>query len=322
MRRALLVLLVLLTPGTAEAATVGREGSELVYRSAPGQEDLVAGEREEDELVLGGIDGADTDLQAGAGCTLDRGIVSCALDGLTAVRVLGGDGDDLIAIYDPRIPVVVDLGPGNDEFDGLAPSVTVDAGDGSDRVSVIASTGTIDLGLGEDHADAQFSKGVGRFAVEGGEGRDTIAVRGTSKTGISLSGGSGDDEIRVQTAPRGAGIDIACGPGNDSTWLRLADRPGDGCAAHVTLPDPRTVSRRLSATLTAPATGSVKFHRGGSLLARGPFSAPAGPLRLRLKTTDAGRRALRRDPDPKLIVTVNTRTGGDTSEISFQSRLK
>ncbi len=58
------------------------------------------------------------------------------------------------------------------------------------------------------------------------------------------------------------------------------------------------------------------------MIARGSFrAAAAGPLRVRLKTTEAGRRWLRRDRDLKLYVFVRTRTGGDRGEVRFDSRI-
>jgi len=41
MRALLTLALVLLTPSSAQAGTIAREGTELVYRSAPGQSDDV-----------------------------------------------------------------------------------------------------------------------------------------------------------------------------------------------------------------------------------------------------------------------------------------
>ena len=243
------------------------------------------------------------------------------MDGVTAVRVFAGDSDDQISFYRVPLPLFVDLGPGSDDFAAIAPALTVTGGEGSDMVDFEADAGTIDLGPGEDLVGTTILKTfVGPLTIEGGDGPDLFSVGGRSKAGIALSGGPGNDEFNLLTT--GPGLDVACGPGDDVTRLGLADRPGDGCAAHVTVPDPRTVSRRFKATLTARATGSVKFRRGRSLLARGPFSAPAGPLQLRLKTTAGGRRSLRRDPDPMVFVTINTRTGGDSSEIDFRARLR
>lgn len=327
MRPLILLLLVLAAPTSAQAATVGREGTELVYRSAPGQEDLFDAEQRGGALTFVGKEGGDAAIKPATGCTLKRKVVRCPTDGLTAIRVLAGDSDDLIAMYGLTVPTIVDLGPGSDDFDGEAPSLTLTAGAGSDRVDIAALAGTIDMGPGEDLAAAAIAdRFVGPLAIEGGEGRDLIFVDGRRKAGISLSGGDGPDEIMVALGLDGPGVDVACGAGDDQTQVALVDRPGDGCAAHVSIPSPQTVSRAFSgATLSGPATGVVEFRRNGRpahLLARGTFDAPAGPFTARLKTTKAGRRYIRRDPDLKLFVTIKTRTGGDTSAIGFGSRLR
>ncbi|RKQ88011.1 hypothetical protein C8N24_6047 [Solirubrobacter pauli] len=333
MRRLIpLPLLLLAAPTSVHAATVGREGTELVYRSAPGQEDLFEAEHGGGALTFAGREGGNARITPAAGCTREREVVRCPTDGLSAIRVLAGDSDDLIAMYGLPVPAIVDLGPGSDDFDGDAPALDLAAGGGSDRVGVVTRTGRIDLGPGEDYAQATIGKAfTGPLAVEGGEGRDLLFVDGQRKAGISLSGGNGPDDLIVQLGTDGPGLDIACGAGDDATQLALVDRPGDGCAAHVTFPAPPAfVSRAFGgATLTAPASGAVEFRRNpgpngrrAPLLARGTFDASAGPLRTRLKTTKAGRRYIRRDPDLKLFVTVKTRTGGDRSEIDFGARLR
>ncbi|MDA0182456.1 hypothetical protein OJ997_19260 [Solirubrobacter phytolaccae] len=331
-RFVLITLMLLVAPATAQAATVGREGTELVYRSAPGQEDLFASEAQDGVMTFAGREGGDADITPRDGCSITRKVVRCPLDGLTAVRVLAGDSDDQIVMLDTSLPVVAELGRGSDDFDASALALTVTAGEGSDRVGADTLAGAIDMGPGEDYVEASIPEGfAGPLAIEGGDGRDLLFVDGQRKPGISLSGGDGPDEFIVQLGLDGPGIDIACGAGNDSTQLALVDRPGDGCAAHVAYPaPPKFVSRAFSgATLTAPATGAVEFRRNPwpngrrvPLVARGTFDAPAGPLQARLKTTKAGKRYIRRDPDLKLFVTIKTRTGGDRSEIDFGARLR
>ena len=328
--RRLALLLVLLAPGTAEAATVGREGTELVYRSAPGQEDLFEARSDGGELTFAGREGGEAGITPGTGCSLARKIVRCPLDGVTAVRVLARDSDGLMALYGVPVPVAADLGPGSSDFDVEATSLTVMAGAGSDRVSFKGNSGAIDMGPGEDCVEVTVPNAfTGPLAVDGGAGRDVLSVYGRGKPGIALSGGAGDDEINVATTGSGPGTDIACGPGNDITRVLLADRPGDGCAAHVTIRAPEAVSRGFTATLTAPARGTVEFHRprrasdrGFSLIARGAFDAPAGALRTRLTPTKAGRPWLRRHARPKLVVAIALRSGGDRNEIDFPSRLR
>ena len=208
--------------------------------------------------------------------------------------------------------------------------LTVIGKDGADYAESSASAGTLDMGPGDDEVDLAIEdQFTGPLAVIGGDGDDGISVFGESRPGISVSGDAGDDDITVQTFRGRPGVDIACGPGNDRTSLRLSDRPGDGCAAHPAVRATRRVSRAFEVGLSAAATVSVTFRRRpgngrrpAETIARGSFTAgAAGPLRVRLKTTKAGRRWLRRGRDLKLYVFVRTRTGGDRGEVRFDSRI-
>src|SRR4029079_17060941 len=100
---------VLLGAGTANAATLGREGPELVYRSAPGQGELHMLMEEDGELfMLGG------DVTPGEGCSGIEG--SCSLAGATSLGVFLGDGDDRFDVR-ASLPVTIDGGPGADSVD-------------------------------------------------------------------------------------------------------------------------------------------------------------------------------------------------------------
>jgi hypothetical protein len=81
--------------------------------------------------------------------------------------------------------------------------------------------------------------------------------------------------------------------------------------------NPDRVSRILRGTLTAPAHVDVVFRdaRSGTVLARGAADRPAGPLRLRLMTTKAGRHLARHH------VTIRTRAGGERGRVDFYPRL-
>jgi hypothetical protein len=320
---------LLLVPATAQAGTVGLEGTELVLRSAPGQEDLLEAEREGRRLVVEGVEGGELGYTPGPGCERARRVVTCSLDGVTGLRVLLGDGDDIAAVRDVELALTAELGPGSDDFDGSATSLHLAAGEGSDRVGFVGGGGLIDLGPGEDYGQVTIPRDfTGPLVLEGGEGRDVLFADGRSRSSVTLSGGAGDDELRVATNGTRTGLGVVCGPGRDATFVRPVDRPGEGCAPHLAGPLPRTVSRRFGATLTGPARGTVTFHRdtrpasrGAVLLARGTYDARATSLRTRLKTTRAGRRWIGRDPDLRLFVTVRTRAGGDRGEVSFNARL-
>jgi hypothetical protein len=92
---------------------------------------------------------------------------------------------------------------------------------------------------------------------------------------------------------------------------------------------PRSVSRAFrEGDVTGPAKVSVTLRRRpgngrrpAELLARGAktFKA-AGPVRIRLKATAAGRRW--GQDDLKVYVVIETRTGGDRGEVRFDSRLR
>lgn len=308
----------------APTATVGREGTELVYRAAPGQEDRVvfAGPKGTVEVF-----GPAARVSAGPGCDATRRGVRCSTAGITAIRILAADGNDDVST-EVDLPVVVDLGPGNDRFEGSAKALALTGGDGDDEALFSSCAGTIDVGAGNDIVDALAFDLTGPLQVVGGEGDDRLWLDGETGAGTALDGGAGDDRIVLRA--EGTGADIACGPGADRVDVALEDRPGDGCAPRLTGITTRTVSRRFrEGALTAPAAGSVRYRRdprqdGGAELtiARGTFDAPAGPLRVQLELTSHGRRWTRRTPRLPVLVTVSTRAGGDHLAVGFGSRLR
>src|SRR5690349_15589211 len=86
----------LAVPASAQAATVGLEGTELVYRGGPGEvDDFVAqpGDPSEAPAKLYFTERG-ARITAGPGCEQPRGTPVCSLAGVTAIRVLAGDGDD------------------------------------------------------------------------------------------------------------------------------------------------------------------------------------------------------------------------------------
>jgi len=325
MRALMLMTLALLAmPATAQAGTIALEGTELVYRAAPGEKDVLTlfGSKGRVEVV-----GKATAVTAGTGCTTTRRAVRCSTDGVTAARILAADGNDDITA-ELELPLVVDLGPGKDRFDGMTPALTLTGGEGDDEATFSAPTGTIDAGPGNDSIDAMAYDLTGPLQLVGGEGDDDLYLFGQSAAGTAFSGGPGDDRFVVQAD--GPGADIDCGDGADQISAGLADRPGAGCAPQLAVITPRTVSRAFAeGALTAPATGTVSFRKelgersgSGPLLARGTFEAPAGPLRVQLKTTKLGRRVIRGAKRLPVFVTVRTRSGGDRTDIGFTSRLQ
>jgi hypothetical protein len=319
---AVFALLALAAP--AQAATVAREGTEIVYRSDPGEQDDFVGQVNEDvtpNKLYFYERGAKFTL--GAGCTRGKYYPECPLDGVTAIRVFAGDGDDNVNVLHD-LPLFVDLGPGKDQFHGRASQLTLTAGDGDDLVDAEVGGGSIDLGPGTDRAPVWIaSVFTGPLAVVGGDGDDALSITGHAERGIALSGGAGNDAISGDLYESTNGMDVSCGPGNDRTRLRLADRLGDGCAPLPTGFDPGRVARTFRATLPAPGQVEVIFRRrpGGGrrpaeVVARGSATRPAGPLKLRLKARHG-----RAKHNLKLYVFIRTRTAGDRAEVRFDSRL-
>ncbi|MBE2314710.1 hypothetical protein DVA67_001895 [Solirubrobacter sp. CPCC 204708] len=74
-----IVALLALAPA-AHAGTLGREGSELVFRAAPGADDAFFATAENGVLRFTG-----DDVTPGEGCGGRE--VTCALDGVTAIRL-------------------------------------------------------------------------------------------------------------------------------------------------------------------------------------------------------------------------------------------
>jgi hypothetical protein len=223
-----------------------------------------------------------------------------------------GDGNDRFEVRAP-VAIVADLGPGDDEFEANGRSAVVAGGPGADQL------------YGFNAEDA-----TGPFQLDGGEGNDTLIFAGRVP-GITLTGGAGDDVLALAlSGPTGPPIDFVCGPGADRAIMEPQDRAGDGCARPVTgLTGLKRVSRTFrEGRLEAPARGGVTLRRrtttGGldlAVIARRDFSAPAGPLRVRLRTTADGRRWLRRNPKLPVWVSIRTRTGFDRAEVIFESRL-
>jgi hypothetical protein len=245
--------------------------------------------------------------------------VRCAKAGVTALHLVGGDGDDLIDA-EVDVPVIAELGAGYNQLDGRGPTLTYRGVEGRDHVEFDPRSGSIDLGPGDDEVS---NYGVhGALHVDGGEGDDRIDLVGESaQPGTAVAGGPGDDFLVVDV--RGPAVDIACGDGADRVMARIRDRVGDGCAPQLVGITPRTVSRVFrEGALTAPASGSVTYarlHESGTLF-RGRFESAAGPLSVPMRPTKAGRRWLRAKPRG-VRVAVHTRSGGDQLEVGFAAKL-
>lgn len=179
MRLPIALLALLALPASAPAATVGLEGTQLVYRTD-------AGERA-DVFVSQGGDGLirfDGPVQrSGPGCTgTDR--IECAEAGVTGVAVITGDGNDRVSAY-TLVPVALTLGAGDDEFAAQSSAAV-----------------TVDAGLGNDSGLSQARTA----SLAGGEGDDrlTLETQDFMRAPLVLDGGAGDASRRARAARRAA----------------------------------------------------------------------------------------------------------------------
>ncbi|RKQ88013.1 hypothetical protein C8N24_6049 [Solirubrobacter pauli] len=315
MRLPIAVLALLALPASAQAGVVGLEGTQLVYRSDPGEEvKLLSGYNGDGVFFFSG-----RGVRPGPGCGGTEGDVECPPAGVAGVTLVTGDGNDTVA-YFGHLTVTMTLGAGSDRFHGQAQAVVADLGPGND------------VGLAE----------TTQASVVGGEGDDQLDlyVEDFHKGPSTLDGGAGDDALSLHhigayaalpgglRPGRAAPVAIVCGPGADRWSAGPYDLPGDGCAPTLTGITTKTVSRPFrDGTRTAPASGSVTLRRlddwgrGRERIAHGTFPARSGPLRVSLKRTAAGRERLRQRPRLPVAVSIETRSGRERGEVSFNSRM-
>ncbi len=323
------VLAALLVPASAHAGTVALEGTERVFRSDPGQLD---------DLVVMPVPGVVTftadRLVAGAGCTAgpDENL-RCPSASVTAIRLLAGDRSDTIVAGGP-LPLVVDLGPGDDALgaggsdEGNQTSVTVDGGPGNDDIEASTASAAVTGGAGRDtfFINALWDA-PGPFTLDTGAGDDVLDLLGRAP-GTTLTGGEGDDRIRISQED-GPAVAVTCGPGADRWELGPQDDAGEGCAPRFAGITPRTVSRVFrEGRLTGKASGAVTLRRRvpdqgrpREIVATGDFPRRSGAPRVRLEPTNIGHRWLRRNPKLPVFVYVRTRNGDDRGEVRFSSRV-
>lgn len=317
MRLPIAVLALLALPATAQAGVVGLEGTQLVFRADPGERVVLISGFDARKRLFFDAKG----LRPGPGCAAAAdGDVQCHPDGVTGVAIVTGDGDDTVA-YWGALPVTLALGGGDDRFHAQSQAVAVDAGPGADR-GIVDSAPRVTLagGDGDDRLDLYVGDRYrGPMALDGGAGNDVLTLRHDGPY-AALPGG-----LRPGMA---APVAIVCGPGADRWTAGPYDLPGDGCAPALSGITTKTVSRPFrDGTRTARASGSVTLRRlddwgqGRERIAHGTFPAQAGPLRVSLKRTAAGRERLRRRPRLPVAVSIETRSGRERGEVSFNSRM-
>jgi len=106
--------------------------------------------------------------------------------GLTALRITGSAGDDVVTVLDTGTPVDT--------------AIAFTGGDGNDRFDASLATGSVNL-TGNGGNDVLIG-GVGNDTLNGGSGKDEVIgnagddlVQGQGSTGDTLDGGDGNDTL-------------------------------------------------------------------------------------------------------------------------------
>jgi len=168
-------------------------------------------------------------LRAGSGCVQRSAHeATCAFPGGATYSRLGlistGDGDDEVALSADGWTLTVELGAGNDAFDGGY--ALVHGEEGADVLSAGEHAASLDGGSGDD----RLSGGSGADFLRGGEGIDSLAGGGGDDVlevadGMPdrADGGPGRDRLSYADDFRGVVVDLA-----DAA---LEGAPGEGDAA-------------------------------------------------------------------------------------------
>jgi hypothetical protein len=196
-------LLAALVAAPASATQVLREGTTLVLRADPGEVNHLAVSDDPfsaTRLHFGDRSGYPLAADPALGCegfsTGFGTFTDCPADGITEVRLEGGDGDDELDISPDELPrsiaYVLDGGPGADHLEGPTTDfpVTLLGGDGDDQVLGGQGPDVLDGGPGDDTVDGND----GDDRVHGGPGDDVVSGGRRRSTDV-VDGGPGTDSI-------------------------------------------------------------------------------------------------------------------------------
>jgi serralysin len=221
-----LAALALATP--AQAGTVARSGTTVIYQAAVGEGNLL-----QVRFFDGSVSISDRyDVAPGAGCATDPldGTTACPASGVTRLVLRLGDLNDELKSVGPALQVdlpagmklVVDGGTGKDNLIGTKRNDELTGGSGADKLFGSGGKDKLKGGSGNDRLT-----GFGR--LDGGSGNDFLEAfygfAGEKKPYPStILGGPGNDHVLTGNKVR----DVAnCGPGRDvgtTTDRRGVDR--------------------------------------------------------------------------------------------------
>jgi Ca2+-binding RTX toxin-like protein len=283
--------LLAVVPASAPAATVSREGSEIVFRSGPGEADgfRMDASAKDSRVRFSDSHGDASTISPGAGCAkegvrpgptpgsyLASADAICDSAGVTLVRILTGDGNDAFYVAG-ALPVDLDLGPGDDRVstgggqddagnDRLPtlPAATVTGGDGNDLLDIGARTAKVSGGAGNDRLVAGQASSDGPWSMDGGDGDDSL-VTATGVRRLRMTGGAGDDSFVTPSGPEHPPVEVDCGPGADVSQIAPLDRALGGCAPHLSGVKPSTVIGRYAKARNRVLLTAGRVSRAASM---------------------------------------------------------
>ena len=181
-------------PLPASGATVGVSNGQMrVTATAPGTNviDVVP-----EGLAYHVHDSVDS-VTAGAGCvSLSPSDAVCG-GMVLVIRIEGGDGDDLLGLWDVQVPVIarggaggdlIETGGAADDIDSGAGRDAVEGGEGNDTVMAGAEPDRVEGGPGKDDLEGEDGLDV----LRGGDGQDSVT--GGADDDL-VDGGPGDDRL-------------------------------------------------------------------------------------------------------------------------------
>jgi Ca2+-binding RTX toxin-like protein len=187
---AALLLTAAAFPAAAHADVASFDGSRITVTGSDGNESITLSRTVEGDIAI-------TTDEAGSGCRFDIYLEEaiCPVPSGGVYVNMGGGNDHVthLSLTEGTLPdgsLHVDLGPGDDEFQGAAGREEVVGGAGND---------TLTGGDGDD-------------ALDGGEGNDTLTGDGGRD---ALQGGAGDDVLDGDRFEQPAADLIDGGPGTD-----------------------------------------------------------------------------------------------------------
>jgi Ca2+-binding RTX toxin-like protein len=220
----------------ADAATVDRVGSALVYSAGPGEDNDVQFSLQGSGSAMGirvtdsGKGPIENQTPDGHPVIKTNTVPGCFAGGanealcdagpIKSIKLILGDGNDTVGYSGLNLPVVVDGGDGADSLSGMNLADTINGGAGGDNINAGGGDDVVTSGAGDDilrggSGNDVLDAGDGKDQLEGEDGNDVL-VGGNGVD--SLDGGAGDDTLNG-----GAGGDVLHG-GDGTDTVSYADR--------------------------------------------------------------------------------------------------